>query len=219
FPTRRSSDLRPHHLLRLHAGGGHGQRPPGLLLPVPGTGWHRRGCGRGSREGCGLGCGRGCGRGCGLGCGLGQGRGYRVARPGKTLSGRRRAARPWTKTRRWTGMTDAFGDTGRHRGSDLAVADGDAPRFPSLWPAFYSPWQVFSEFLPRQWRGGPSVEVSAEGDDLVVRVEAPGVKPEDLNVWITEDSVTVEGERRSQRRSEHRGYYHSERQYGAFRRT
>ena len=116
-------------------------------------------------------------------------------------------------------MTDAFGDTGRHRGSDLAVADGDVPRFPSLWPAFYSPWQVFSEFLPRQWRGGPSVEVSEEGDDLVVRVEAPGVKPEDLNVWITEDSVTVEGERRSQRRSEHRGYYHSERQYGAFRRT
>jgi len=114
-------------------------------------------------------------------------------------------------------MGDTFDDADRRGERD--VADGDAPRFPSLWPTFYSPWHVFSEFFPREWRGVPSVEVSEEGDHLVVRVEAPGVKPEDLNVWINEDSVTVEGERRSHRRAEHRGYYRSERQYGAFRRT
>lgn len=116
-------------------------------------------------------------------------------------------------------MVDVFDDAARRQERGLARGDEGLSRLEGIWPAIYSPWHLFSEFFPRERRGTPSVEVAEEGDDLVVRVEAPGVKPEDLNVWINDDALTVEGERREQRQVEHRGYYRSERQYGSFRRT
>lgn len=64
------------------------------------------------------------------------------------------------------------------------------------------------------------MEVAEEGEDLVVRVELPGVKPEELNVWINDNSVTVAGERRAQRREEgNGGYFRTEHRYGMFQRT
>lgn len=109
-------------------------------------------------------------------------------------------------------MVDVFDDASRRNETGLS-------RYEGIWPAIYSPWQLLSEFFPRERRNVPSVEVSEEDNDVVVRVEVPGVKPEDLNVWINEDSVTVEGERRDERRVQNQGYFRTERHYGRFRRT
>lgn len=91
--------------------------------------------------------------------------------------------------------------------------------FERMWPTPYSPWQLLEEFLPFERRKAPAVEVAEEGDEVVVRVELPGVNPEDAGVWVTDDRVTVRAERRQETRVEHEGYFHTERQYGSFQRV
>lgn len=92
-------------------------------------------------------------------------------------------------------------------------------RFERLWPRMYSPWELLDEFFPFERKNAPVVEVAEDGDDLVVRVDLPGVKPEDANVWLTDDRLTIRAERRQEKRVEEEGYFHTERQYGSFQRV
>lgn len=98
------------------------------------------------------------------------------------------------------------------------------------WNPFHEvarPRRVFDRLLEEPWRfvgafGGrelPAVEVFERGDEVVVRAEIAGVDPQDLDVRLAEDTVTIRGERRSEDEPDERGYYHSERQYGSFVRT
>ncbi len=66
------------------------------------------------------------------------------------------------------------------------------------------------------WR--PEIEVFRQGDDMVVRVDLPGMTREDVSVRFVEGAVVIEGERRSQHEEHRHGYYHSERHYGRFSR-
>jgi HSP20 family protein len=45
------------------------------------------------------------------------------------------------------------------------------------------------------------------------------LKKEDVHVEVTDDAVTLEGERRSEQTEEREGYHHSEVSYGQFYRT
>jgi HSP20 family protein len=65
----------------------------------------------------------------------------------------------------------------------------------------------------------PAVEVSQHEGNLVVRAELPGLKPDDVKLQITDDSIIIEGERKDER-EETRGSRHiSERRYGMFYRA
>ncbi len=81
---------------------------------------------------------------------------------------------------------------------------------------FEDPWRVISSFAGN---GAPAVEVFERGEDVVIRAEIAGVDPQDMDVRLTEDMVTIRGERRAEERGGQQGYYHSERQYGSFVRT
>ncbi|MFO7266029.1 MAG: Hsp20/alpha crystallin family protein [Bacillota bacterium] len=91
--------------------------------------------------------------------------------------------------------------------------------FERMWAMPYSAWQLLEEFFPFERRRVPAVEVAEEGNDVVVRVELPGVNPDDADVWLTDDRLTVRAERRQETRIEHQGYFHTERQYGSFQRV
>jgi HSP20 family protein len=65
----------------------------------------------------------------------------------------------------------------------------------------------------------PSVEVFARGDDLVVRADLPGVKPEDVSVEAEDNNLIIRGETRAEHERQEEGYYYSERQYGSFYRS
>lgn len=73
--------------------------------------------------------------------------------------------------------------------------------------------------LSRQGIWSPRVEAFQQGDKFIVRAELPGLKKEDVNVELTDDVVTIRGERREEQQEEREGYYHSEREYGEFYRT
>jgi HSP20 family protein len=68
----------------------------------------------------------------------------------------------------------------------------------------------------RVWN--PAIEVFQRGDHIVVRAELPGLRRDDVNVTVTEDMITIEGERRHEQEEEQEGFYRSERSYGRFSR-
>ena len=65
----------------------------------------------------------------------------------------------------------------------------------------------------------PRVEAFQKGDRFIVRAELPGLKKEDVQVELTDEALTIHGERREEHEEEREGYYQSERQYGQFHRT
>lgn len=72
-------------------------------------------------------------------------------------------------------------------------------------------------FSPAQW--APPIEVLERDDRLVVRAELPGLSKDDIKVEVTDDVLTIAGERREEREETREGYRHSERRYGRFSRS
>ena len=64
----------------------------------------------------------------------------------------------------------------------------------------------------------PRIEVFERDQTLVVRAELPGLEREDVRVRVQDDSLMIEGERRSDMESRREGYYESEWSYGRFSR-
>ncbi len=70
---------------------------------------------------------------------------------------------------------------------------------------------------PRGW--WPSADVTERDDEVLVRAELPGVDPEDLDVTISGDVLTISGEKRETEEEREENYYRSERRFGSFRRS
>lgn len=62
----------------------------------------------------------------------------------------------------------------------------------------------------------PDVDVVQRQDQLIIKADLPGLRKEDISVDVTEDAVTIQGERKSEREEERDGVYRSERSYGSF---
>ena len=65
----------------------------------------------------------------------------------------------------------------------------------------------------------PTIDIFARGADLFVRLSLSGVYPEDLEITLSGDVLSVSGERRSELDEEEVRFYVRERYYGAFRRS
>jgi len=102
---------------------------------------------------------------------------------------------------------------------DVAGA-GSLRRFRSqmdrLFDSFFglAPWE---ESLPGSWT--PDVEVSDSGREIVVKAEVPGMGPEDIDVRVSGNVLTLSGEKKEETEEKKEGYYRSERRFGSFLRT
>lgn len=65
----------------------------------------------------------------------------------------------------------------------------------------------------------PRVDVIDRKSDILVRAELPGVDKKDLDVSLSENSVTIRGSTRQESKQEEGDYYRSEIVQGAFMRT
>lgn len=65
----------------------------------------------------------------------------------------------------------------------------------------------------------PRINVRQTGDDLTVHVELAGVKPEDVDVEVTDGVLTIKGERKAEEEREGEGWLVRESSYGAFERS
>ncbi|MCG3161223.1 MAG: hypothetical protein JMDDDDMK_02374 [Acidobacteria bacterium] len=73
--------------------------------------------------------------------------------------------------------------------------------------------------LGRRELWSPQIEVFERGDQFIVRAELPGLSKNDVKVDVTNDALTIQGERRQESEEDRQGYYHSERSYGSFYRS
>jgi HSP20 family protein len=70
---------------------------------------------------------------------------------------------------------------------------------------------------PNAWI--PVVEVKEKDNKLIVTAELPGLKKEDVKVYVEGDALILEGERKKETEEKGADFYHSERSYGAFYRS
>jgi HSP20 family protein len=65
----------------------------------------------------------------------------------------------------------------------------------------------------------PSVDIFEEKNNVVVKAELPGIKKEDIDVTLTDDTITIAGEKKKEEKVEKKNYYRFECSYGSFART
>jgi HSP20 family protein len=81
---------------------------------------------------------------------------------------------------------------------------------PSMWPRMR---------MPEMEDIQPSIDIFEEGDNVVVKAEIPGMKKEDIEVNLTDDTVTISGEKKKEEKTEKKNYYRLECTYGSFCRS
>jgi HSP20 family protein len=69
----------------------------------------------------------------------------------------------------------------------------------------------------KEWT--PSIDIFEKNDNFEVKVELPDVKQEDIDLSLSEDTLTIRGERRPESSIKDEDYYHSEIVYGSFYRS
>ena len=82
-------------------------------------------------------------------------------------------------------------------------------------------------YLPATWRGlntedemwAPVIDVIEKEDQFLLKVELPGVKEEDINISISGNILSVEGEKKTETEIKKKDYYYSESSYGSFARS
>jgi len=65
----------------------------------------------------------------------------------------------------------------------------------------------------------PATNVSETDEAILIRAELPGVKPNDLEVTVEGDTLTLAGKRETLTESENVSFHRREREWGTFRRS
>ncbi|MGB4592530.1 MAG: Hsp20/alpha crystallin family protein [Coriobacteriia bacterium] len=65
----------------------------------------------------------------------------------------------------------------------------------------------------------PKIDVKSKGDDIVVRAEVPGIDPADVDIEVTDNVLTIRGERKFEEEKEDEGWLIRESSYGSFERS
>ncbi|GAB4177397.1 MAG: Hsp20/alpha crystallin family protein [Coleofasciculaceae cyanobacterium] len=100
----------------------------------------------------------------------------------------------------------------------------------------WNPWQemnalqrqfdrLFDEALvptpvwERSFTRVPAAEIQETEDAIHLKLELPGIEAKDLDVQVTENAVSISGERKSETQTEKNGATRSEFHYGKFQRV
>jgi HSP20 family protein len=95
-------------------------------------------------------------------------------------------------------------------GDDVNRLFEDFFKGPYTWPS-----------LATERSGGfqPRVDLSETDAELKVSAELPGLREEDIDLSLSNDALTIKGEKKEEKEEKTQGYYRVERHYGSFERT
>ena len=85
--------------------------------------------------------------------------------------------------------------------------------------------RLFSDFFGRSTQEqnltpwAPSVDIYEAGHELVVKADLPDIKPEDLDIRVENNILTIRGERKFEKKVDEKNYLRVERSYGSFARS
>lgn len=65
----------------------------------------------------------------------------------------------------------------------------------------------------------PAVDIFENEHDLVVKADLPDVKPEELDIRVENNILTIRGERKFEKKVDEKNYLRVERSYGSFARS
>jgi HSP20 family protein len=68
------------------------------------------------------------------------------------------------------------------------------------------------------YKAWPTIDVAEQDDAIVVRAEVAGCKPEEIDISVYGNTLTISGEKKETKEEKNKGYYHMESTYGNFRR-
>jgi HSP20 family protein len=114
---------------------------------------------------------------------------------------------------------------GNNKGKEVAEREEDNPVFSlqrdinrifdDFWKRFDQPFSAL-----RRWdSGGPRTDIAETDKALEVSVELPGIDQKEVDISLTDNSLTIQGEKKSEREESKKGYHLSERLYGSFYRS
>jgi HSP20 family protein len=65
----------------------------------------------------------------------------------------------------------------------------------------------------------PHLDISETDKDMIISAELPGLEPEDINISLERNALTISGEKRVEKEDKGERYYQIERSYGSFQRS
>ncbi len=70
---------------------------------------------------------------------------------------------------------------------------------------------------PRAW--SPAVDIYETDEKMVIKAELPGLKKEDIDIEVRDNTLTLKGERKFEKEIKQENYHRVERAYGSFQRS
>lgn len=118
---------------------------------------------------------------------------------------------PWGRDRNEVARQQGDGD------SPLLNLQRDINRvFDDFWSRFDRSAGVSNGLLSVT---GPRTDVTETDEAVDVSVELPGMDEKDIDVSLSDDVLTIRGEKKAEREEKKKGYYLAERSYGSFYRS
>lgn len=84
--------------------------------------------------------------------------------------------------------------------------------FPTFFKTDFRPFRT--EFEKMDWL--PPLEVFRDNGQFIVRADLPGLTKDDVTIEVTNDVLTISGERKEEKEEKHEGFFRTERKYGTF---
>ena len=81
---------------------------------------------------------------------------------------------------------------------------------------------MFSSFNPQDTMEAlfaPSAELEDTPSSYILKLEVPGIDPADLDIEVTDESISIRGERKSESKTDDNGVTRTEFHYGQFHRV
>jgi HSP20 family protein len=84
--------------------------------------------------------------------------------------------------------------------------------FPNFFKTDFIPFRMDLEKVG--WM--PQIEVLRNNGNFIVRADLPGMTKDTVKVEITNELLTISGERKEEKEEKHEGFYRTERNFGTF---
>jgi HSP20 family protein len=86
----------------------------------------------------------------------------------------------------------------------------------SLWDRFFGE-STFPSMLSREW--SPRIDVTETEDTLLLTAELPGLESKDVEVMLTDDVLSITGEKKKEKEEKDETHHFIERFEGSFKRS
>ena len=102
--------------------------------------------------------------------------------------------------------------------------------FEDFWPSLpmprfgrrifdIDPFRGMEQALAPMRLTSPSVDVGENDKEITIAAELPGMDEEDIEVVLSDDLLTIKGDKKEEKEEKKKDYYLMERRYGSFQRS